>query len=300
MDLSLRVISAKFAHMFFGNVKALGFLYQFLLIYFLFDLIILAWFVSAPVLIGSGNQLAYGLSYLAYDYGYLVSNCHQMPQRTLFLGSYPMPFCARDVGIYIGCFSAASLALFRVRTWNILRSWWFNLALLTPLALDGVSQTILALRESSNLLRLLTGFLFGFGLVYYLASKIVSHASGKIDSRRETIWAVSLSLLVVSTLLICGFFYGQEKISRSEAVGLSGLDPDFVTYVSARSTQTLRFDPFLGSYDDKVLEKLLEYGYRGHGVWVIYAGETVGDGKHVYFSQGSGVFELVADVSGSV
>ncbi|MDL2214195.1 DUF2085 domain-containing protein [Clostridia bacterium OttesenSCG-928-O13] len=83
------------------------------------------------------------------------TGCHQMPDRSLFLGKWQMPVCARCLGIGLGslaAFAAAGLKKPHVR----------QSLLLLPLAVDGLTQRY-GKRRSNNPLRYVTGWLGGFG-----------------------------------------------------------------------------------------------------------------------------------------
>jgi len=87
--------------------------------------------------------------------------CHRRPDRTLkFRGRY-FPVCARCTGIYAGIICFLLILKFIHFTFN------FKLLLIAsimifPTALDGITQ-LLRLRESTNFIRLVTGFLGGMG-----------------------------------------------------------------------------------------------------------------------------------------
>lgn len=280
-----------------SSQETLELIVLFLLVYLVLDAIILTWFLSTPLFAGSGNRILFGLAMLGYNIGYLTTNCHQMPQRSIILSGYQIPFCARDTGVYIGCLIGAILPLVNVKTPKFMKSLLFCILLLTPLIADGVTQTIMGLRESNNIVRLATGLLFGFSLVYYFAVKVVEHTRGRVDIRAESVSAARIGAAMITILLAAAYITADDYKTLGEAVAESVLTPTFTTYVSARSMQTMTHDPYLESYDDAVLDELRLYGSRGHGVWVIYEGQTVKEGKHVYFSGGDGRFALISDVS---
>jgi uncharacterized membrane protein len=96
--------------------------------------------------------------------------CHGIPHRCLFLFGMRMPICARCVGIYLGLF--AGIAAFLVMPWvreRVLRVAASAAALL--MFADGFTQ-LLRLRESTNTLRLATGFPFAFLFVMWALSAI--------------------------------------------------------------------------------------------------------------------------------
>jgi uncharacterized membrane protein len=277
------------------NRPLLELLYQFLLVYIALDAIILVWFTMAPVYAESDNRMLFGLSMLAYNQGYKLSNCHQMPQRTLFVGDYPMPFCARDYGLYLGCLIGALLPFTRLRLPKFLAHPLAAVAFMAPMAVDGVTQTILGLRESDNTLRVITGLLFGFGLVYMFAAWIVAATSSFIDAGKERKIAYRLFAVFTLTLLFLSHAGGDGYVRYSEAAGKISFTPSVKTYVSARAHQTIRFDPYAGSYDDPIMERLISERPRGNGFWVFFDGEKSGVGRHVYTGRTEGEIILIGD-----
>lgn len=98
-------------------------------------------------------------------FGYAV--CHCLPSRTLTVGGHLLPVCSRCTGIYIGI-AATYIFLISRRGFkvNALPSLWASLAvaaMLLPMSVDGVSS-YLGLRETTNMLRFLTGLVAGAAL----------------------------------------------------------------------------------------------------------------------------------------
>ncbi|MBC7119004.1 MAG: DUF2085 domain-containing protein [Methanobacteriaceae archaeon] len=88
--------------------------------------------------------------------------CHRRPDRTFSIGGRRFPVCSRCTGIYIGAFSYFLIAyLTPIRYTPVLVM--IATLITIPMILDGLTQ-LLGLRESNNLLRLLTGLPAGFGL----------------------------------------------------------------------------------------------------------------------------------------
>ena len=85
------------------------------------------------------------------------SGCHQMPERSFFIGSYQLPLCARCTGIVIGHVLGIVVAMFcKVSFWTLLGT--------LPLMVDGTLQEATGY-ESTNPRRLLTGIFYGFGVM---------------------------------------------------------------------------------------------------------------------------------------
>jgi len=87
---------------------------------------------------------------------------------------YKLPVCSRDVAIYLAMLLGA-LALPFVRKVGS-EEWpnkWLLVAACVPVAIDGGTQ-ILGLRESSNAIRMITGFIVGIALPFYIVPMLNS------------------------------------------------------------------------------------------------------------------------------
>ena len=130
--------------------------------------------------------------------------CHQMAERSFILEGMQMPFCARCTGIYTGAFFAFCFFFLKKRMGGA-KPFSIPQAVLTGLAillvgLDGVSS-YLGLRESSQLLRIVTGSLVGCVSVGFLLM------AGNYDSKQENsipVYENTLELLVLM-LVSVGF-----------------------------------------------------------------------------------------------
>jgi uncharacterized membrane protein len=128
--------------------------------------------------------------------------CHQLPERTIFVQSGPLPICARDTGIYIG-FAVSYLALVlmhRDRPTEMPPKWFIVLCglFVTIMALDGLTSYA-GLRPTTNDIRLLTGLLAGFSLPP-LIRPILTYQIWKTSSRRHELsepWQIPLLLALV-------------------------------------------------------------------------------------------------------
>lgn len=127
---------------------------------FLVNSVFFAWVTTiflAPWLAAHGhNRLAHPL------YAFNGLFCHQRPDRSFFLWGHQLACCQRCAAIYCSLF-VFGLAFAGCRT-HIRRPAWPLLAAATVLlALDGLSQ-LAGLRESTPLIRVVTGALLGLGI----------------------------------------------------------------------------------------------------------------------------------------
>ena len=83
--------------------------------------------------------------------------CHQMPERSFFIGEYQLPLCARCTGIVIGHVLGIIASIFRRVPFTCLFA-------ALPLMIDGTVQKFTSY-ESTNRRRLITGILYGFGMM---------------------------------------------------------------------------------------------------------------------------------------
>ncbi|MCF2206953.1 DUF2085 domain-containing protein [Halobacterium salinarum] len=95
--------------------------------------------------------------------------CHSRPDRSLSYHGRYFGLCARCTGMY----SSGVLAILATRLWSIpIRPVWLflgGLFFLIPGGVDGFTQ-LLGERESTNRLRIVTGFLLGIGVVLIVDS----------------------------------------------------------------------------------------------------------------------------------
>ncbi len=85
--------------------------------------------------------------------------CHQRSDRSFFINGNQMPFCARCTGIWLGFAVGFGIYLafnFRIKEKHL----WIMLVFIAPLFVDGIGQ-LLGFWESTNLIRIVTGFLAG-------------------------------------------------------------------------------------------------------------------------------------------
>lgn len=177
--------------------------------------------VAAPVLAAGGYDRAAGVIYFAYR-----ATCHQLPHHSWFLFGpqwaydwaqvqpytgvgpeqpllsfhnplrtpelgYQVAFCQRDTAIWWSMFLTTLVlaAVMRRRTVSPLPFRFYAIALI-PIAVDGVTQ-LLGFRESTPLLRTLTGALFGMAtallIIPYLdlGFRDVEELAGRTQDRRE-------------------------------------------------------------------------------------------------------------------
>ena len=106
--------------------------------------------------VDNGDQLSSMNPLAAAVYWLGDANCHQIAERSFFLNGNQMPFCARDVSIFVGLVIGLVLALFANPRPNL----WLVMLGFVPIALDGGAQIMLDY-QSSNLLRAITGLLTG-------------------------------------------------------------------------------------------------------------------------------------------
>jgi uncharacterized membrane protein len=110
------------------------------------------------------------------------SECHQLLDRSFVINGNQMPFCSRDLGIFIGLVAGMALAF----SGRLKVGWKIALLLLVPMGLDGGAQLISSY-GSNNLLRLATGILAGIGLAYLLdwfATKMLEPKAAKNESSK--------------------------------------------------------------------------------------------------------------------
>ncbi len=130
--------------------------------------------------IDNGEQLEQmnPLARVVYTIGDI--NCHQLSERSYYLNGNQMPFCSRDVGLFIGLVAGLILAIVSGLNISIL----ILLLLLVPLGVDGVLQLVTDY-ESSNALRMITGVVGGVGVGMILSR--FAHRMLEVENDNSTI-----------------------------------------------------------------------------------------------------------------
>jgi uncharacterized membrane protein len=141
------------------------------------DTKIVAAFVSAVpvVILGAASICSWAIAHGASPKWRLLfrAMCHGIERRCLLMFGVPMPICARCTGIYIGLFvGIAAFVLYPVVEERLLRIVMYAAAV--PMAIDGITQG-LRLRESTNPVRLTTGFAAAFMFGLWALSAIESY-----------------------------------------------------------------------------------------------------------------------------
>lgn len=97
--------------------------------------------------------------------------CHQVPERTLVIGSHYLPVCARCTGTYLGFYVGYLLLPMRKKEAYGPPNLWVIFLMVTPMTIDVATQWF-GFRTSANELRLMTGLLFGTALAPLLVYSI--------------------------------------------------------------------------------------------------------------------------------
>lgn len=97
--------------------------------------------------------------------------CHQIPERTIFIDGMPLPLCARDTGIYLGVFIALIYCIVRGKLKSdrvpSTRISVLLALLMIPMMIDAVTSYV-SMRQTDNIIRLVTGIFFGMPIVLFL------------------------------------------------------------------------------------------------------------------------------------
>ncbi|TAK22177.1 MAG: DUF2085 domain-containing protein [Chloroflexota bacterium] len=116
---------------------------------------------AAPILMATGLEDVARSIYWLYSF-----TCHQLPSHSWFLLGQQVAFCQRDTAIYLSMVVGGVLYA-RQRAWTRGLPWWAYVLASLPIALDGGAAT-LGLRESTPLLRSVTGAMFGLATTWFV------------------------------------------------------------------------------------------------------------------------------------
>ncbi len=91
--------------------------------------------------------------------------CDQIPAHAFFIFGHQMALCSRNFSLYASLWVGSMIFRFARRRVHPL-DWKLVVVLLLPMALDGGTQ-LFGWRESTDLLRVITGTLFGLGICWF-------------------------------------------------------------------------------------------------------------------------------------
>lgn len=109
-------------------------------------------------------------------------SCHQLPQRSFFVGQYQVCYCHRCTALYTSLLVMS--LIYSVGRWRAALAWQWALVLTLPMVIDGgwhlVDDLVPAVLRSTNdapgslnfWLRMITGTLFGIGVVLWAYPRI--------------------------------------------------------------------------------------------------------------------------------
>gem|GEM_PF-724304 len=245
--------------------------------YILFLMFTLLVFLS-PLLIQSEDKTMLGLGVLAYNIVSVFMMCHQLPMRSLFISGIQQAVCARDMGIYLGV--AVAGIIFLKKTPDYMKTKKFFLLTVIPIALDGITQTILNLRESNNLLRIATGLIFGFGLTLFILTRIKSLNTNEFKETLRDIKFIILTalstLIALSLLSTTASLLGSEYVSKSEAIQLANATANAEAYyIPPRTPLTYYFYPHKQNYNDYILSDLEKMDWVESQINMLLFNDTV-------------------------
>jgi uncharacterized membrane protein len=108
----------------------------------------------------------FGLDVIAKPLFYALHYvCAQIPSHSFYIFGHQLGMCERNFSIYASMFLGSLVfTLTKKRLPGI--PWWLWILLILPMAIDGTTQMV-GLRESTWILRVVTGTLFGLGNVWF-------------------------------------------------------------------------------------------------------------------------------------
>jgi uncharacterized membrane protein len=178
--------------------------------------------------------------------------CHQIRERTLEAGGLYFPVCARDTGIYLGLFfTVLIICLYYWRRGTAIPSgmppFWALLvavALILPMAFDGLTS-YLHMRQTSNLLRFITGYATGAGVGLVASCAITGMLKNSTDDLRVLAnWRLLVAVLFASSVLGLIFWLLYPYMNIFSPLLLAAV---FLTVVTALNLLIVSMTKFGGS-----------------------------------------------------
>lgn len=178
-------------------------------------------------------------------YSLLSYVCPQIPSHSLWLFGAPTGVSSRSLFLYF-TFVGAGIFMFRRRRFL---SWKKSLLFLFPILIDGLTQ-LAGWRESTNLLRVLTGALGGIGLaglvipVWVRVLAASSYEKANLSSLRllNRVMGGFLIAAFLGNVLPYSAAIAQVKLTIPEGTRVAHKALETVTSATAKKGQTVRFE----------------------------------------------------------
>ncbi len=122
--------------------------------------IVLLGAIVTPILAWLGIEPLAGWIFRTYH-----AICDQIPSHALFIFGHQMALCSRNFSLYFGLWFG-TMVFRRVRHHVKPLDWRLAILLCLPMAIDGGTQ-FFGWRESTIPLRIVTGLLFGSGIIWF-------------------------------------------------------------------------------------------------------------------------------------
>ncbi len=136
-----------------------------------FTMAVVAVWVGAIVFAPAAGDLGWGVA--APIYGFFSYICHQLPERSMHLGTHQMAVCSRCFGVYFGLL--AGLAVYplwrKIDDIEPLPRFWLFLSLV-PIGIDW-SLTVFGIWENTHVSRFITGLMLGVACATYIVPAVV-------------------------------------------------------------------------------------------------------------------------------
>lgn len=184
----------------------------------------------------------------SFFYSILKPFCHQKPSRSLWIFGSPMGVDSRSFALYTA-FLVTGLCL---RSFIRQVGWRIGLLFVLPMLVDGFTQ-LFGLRESTNVLRVVTGGLGGFGLGLLLFPIVrkahmghqLEAASLRLSPKNLIPAAVTISLLILSVVPLPSSraqVPGRQSVILREGTTIAMKAVETISSETAQTGQQVQFE----------------------------------------------------------
>ena len=143
-------------------------------------LVWLAGIIITPVLAAAGHPFSHKLA--AFSYFFYQPVCHQIPDRSFWIGDFTMTVCVRCFSFYLGGFCTLLFILIR----NKINRWKMSayFLLMMPAIVDFLLEKLYLYSDMDGL-RFFTGLVFGIALFHLLILSIAVRDQNSIDKNAK-------------------------------------------------------------------------------------------------------------------